>query len=299
MKVFVTGASGYVGTAIVAALVRAGHQVTGQHQAPGSEAALRKAGATPVRAALGSFAALVPQLAQQDAVIHTAADYQPPHDREAIDALLAGARAAGRPYFVLYTSGVWVLGERTTPVAEDAPCDHPAAAVAWRVAHEQLVLEAKQGPIATAVIRPGMVFGGRGGMFSSWMESATKEGAAAFVGTGRQRWSYVHHEDLAELYRAVLEKRAAGIFHGVDGRAEPVGDAARAIAAAAGKSGAVRAIPVEEARKMLGPMADALAMDQVVATARAREVGWAPRHRGFGEEAAQTLRDWQAAHRAA
>src|SRR5512142_1949582 len=292
MKVLVTGASGYVGSAVTAALVRARHQVTGQHHDPARAAAVARLGATPVRAELGRFAALAPVLAQQDAVVHTAADYQPDHDREAIEALLAGARAAGRPFFVLYTSGVWVLGEQPSPVAEDAPADHPAAAVAWRVAHERRVLDAAAAPVGVAVVRPGMVYGGRSGLFGSWLRSATQEGAAAFVGTGRQRWSFVHHEDLAELYRAVLEHRASGIFHGVDGRPERVEDAARAVSAAAGKDGA-RAIPVEEARKELGPMADALAMDQAVVTRRAGEVGWTPRHRGFVADAPATLREWR------
>jgi len=292
MNVFVTGASGYVGSAVVAALVRAGHQVTGQHHAPGSEALVLGLGARAVRAELGRFSELVPLLSQQDAVVHAAVDYQPPHDREAVDALLSGARRAGRPYAILYTSGVWVLGEQRAAAAEDALADHPAAAVAWRVEHERHVLEAGGGKITSAVVRPGMVFGGRGGMFASWFESALREGAAAFVGTGRQHWSHVHHEDLAELYRLVVERRASGIFHGVDGRPELVQDSARAASEAAGK-GAVRAIPVEEARKTLGPVADALAMDQVVRSGRGREVGWAPRHLGFSAEAQGSFRDWR------
>ncbi len=292
MNVLVTGASGYVGSAITAALVRAGHQVTGQYHSAASERLLRTLGATPVRAELGRFSELVPVLSRQEAAVHAAADYQPPHDREAVDAILAGARAAGKPYRIIYTSGVWVMGERRTAVAEDAPADHPAQAVAWRVAHEKLVLDAAGGPITTAVIRPGMVYGGKGGLFVPWLESTVKEGAAAFVGTGGQHWAYVHREDLAELYRRVLERGASGIFHGVDGHPERVEDAARAISAAAGR-GAVRAIPVEEARKSMGPMADALAMDQVVVSARTREVGWAPRRNSFSAEAPQTLREWR------
>jgi len=153
MNVFVTGASGYVGSGITAALVRAGHRVTGQHRSPAGEPLLRALGATPVQAELGRFSELVPILSRQDAVIHAAADYQPPHDREAIEAMLGGARAAGRQYSVIYTSGVWVLGERPTAVAEDCAADRPAQAVAWRVGHEQLVLQAGGGDVTAAVIR--------------------------------------------------------------------------------------------------------------------------------------------------
>src|SRR5512144_1026609 len=114
MNVLVTGASGFVGSAITATLLRAGHHVTGQHHSDASERLVRELGATPVRAELGRFSELVPVLSRQDAVIHAAVDYQPLHDREAVDAMLEGARAARRPYGILYTSGLWVMGERAT-----------------------------------------------------------------------------------------------------------------------------------------------------------------------------------------
>jgi nucleoside-diphosphate-sugar epimerase len=294
MKVFVTGATGYVGAAVTAALVKAGHQVTGLSRHGDRDGAVAALGARPIRGELGGLKALVPQMAEHDALIHAAVDYGlgPPADEEAILALLAAAGQAGRAMQVVYTSGVWVLGETRTKATEGAPLLQPAAAVAWRVGHERRVLESATHNVTTAVIRPGIVFGERRGLVSPWFAGAAKEGVARFVGSGQQRWAFIHRDDLAALYRAVLERRAAGIFHGVDGASPTVRAAAEAASHAAGK-GAVQAIPVEEARKTMGPMADALAMDQVVASARGAEVGWTPAHPPFVQDAAAAFREWR------
>jgi nucleoside-diphosphate-sugar epimerase len=296
MKVFVTGGTGYVGGAVVQALVRAGHEVTAVSRSGHGDGVVAALGAKPVRGALGSLAALAGRIAEHDAAIHTAIDYGlgPPADAEAIGALLDGARQAARPFAVVYTSGVWVLGHTAAPASEAEPIVRPAAAVAWRPPHEKRVLEAATDRVATAVIRPGIVFGEKRGLVTPWFASAAKEGRASFVGTGEQRWAFVHRADLAELYRAVVERRARGVFHGVDGASPTVAEAAAAASRAAGKGGAVRAIPVEEARGTMGPMADALAMDQRVVSARGAEVGWAPRHPPFPQDAANAYREWSA-----
>ncbi|HEX9052240.1 MAG TPA: NAD-dependent epimerase/dehydratase family protein [Anaeromyxobacter sp.] len=295
MKVFVTGGTGYVGSAIVQALVRAGHAVTATSRSDAGERAIAALGATPIRGALGGLSALAGRIAEHDAAIHAAIDYGlgPPADAEAVGALLDGARQAGRSFAVIYTSGVWVLGPCGAPASEAEPIVRPAAAVAWRPPHERRVLEAATERIATAVVRPGIVFGERRGLVAPWFESAAREGRASFVGPGTQRWALVHRADLAELYRLVAERRARGIFHGVDGASPTVAAAAGAASRAAGAGGAVRAIPVEEARRTMGPMADALAMDQVVVSARGAGVGWAPRHPPFTEDAPDAFREWR------
>jgi nucleoside-diphosphate-sugar epimerase len=295
MKVFVTGATGYVGSAVVQALVRGGHEVTGLSRDGEKDGTVARLGARPVRGALGALRALVRTMSEHDALVHLAIDYGlgPPADLEAVDAMLAAAGQAGRELHVVYTSGVWVLGETRTPATEGTPLLRPAAAVTWRPPHEKRVLEAATERIHTAVVRPGMVFGGKGGIVNAWFDSAVKDGAAAFVGGGANRWALVHREDLAELYRAIVERGARGVFHGVDGASPAVRDAAAAASRAAGKGGAVKPIPVEEARKTFGPMADALAMDQVVVSARGAEVGWAPRRAPFVAGAEDAFREWR------
>ncbi len=295
MRVFVTGATGYVGSAVVKAFVDRGHRVTGLARAPEKDAALKALGADPVRGSLPDLPRMQEALADADVLVHCAMDYAlgPAGDRAAIDALLAAARASGAPRCVIYTSGVWVVGETRSPAGEDAPTDHPAAAVAWRPAHERLVLAAATGPLAAAVIRPGIVWGERRGLMAGFLEAGARGEAAAHVGPGENRWPPVHRDDLAQLYRAVAESGARGVFHGVDGSAPRVKDLAAALAAAAG-GGTTRAIPLEEARKSMGPMADALAMDQVVVSTRAAEVGWKPLRPRFPEAARDAFREWKA-----
>lgn len=296
MRVFVTGGTGYVGSAVVRALVGAGHRVASLSRSPERDAAVVALGAEPVRGSLPDLPRLAGRLSEHDALVHVAMDYGlgPPADRAALEALLAAARAAGEPRSVVYTSGVWVLGETSGPTGEDGSTARPAAAVAWRPAHEKLVLDAASGSLATAVVRPGIVWGEKRGLLIGFMESARKDGAAAHVGNGQNRWPPVHREDLAALYRLVVERRARGIYHGVDGTAPRVAEIARALSEAAGAKGATRSIPIEEARKSMGPMADALAMDQVVVATRSAELGWKPRRPAFPGAARTALAEWTA-----
>lgn len=293
MRVFVTGGTGYIGSAVAAALLAAGHKVSGLSRSHESDTVLGRLGVEPVRGTLGAVANLVPYMAQHDVLVHAGVDYGlgPAGDAEAIDAMLAAARQGGGPRAVIYTSGVWVLGTTPKPADEDAPADRAPAAVAWRPGHERRVLDAATEELATAVVRPGMVFGERRGLVSPFFAKAVKEGAAAYVGEGANHWALVHRDDLAELYRLLCEKQARGVFHGVDGASPTLAEVARAASVAAGK-GAIRSVPLEEARKTMGPMADALALDQVVVAPRALELGWQPKQPPFIQSAGQAFREW-------
>jgi nucleoside-diphosphate-sugar epimerase len=294
VRVFVTGGTGYVGSAVVRALVQGGHRVASLSRSPDRDTVVEALGAEPVRGSLPDLPRLAGRLAEHDALVHVAMDYGlgPPADRAAVEALLGAARAAKAPRLVVYTSGVWVLGETSSPAGEDASTARPAAAVAWRPAHEKLVLDAASGSLATAVVRPGIVWGEKRGLFIGFMESARKGGAAAHVGPGTNRWPPVHREDLAALYRLLVERRARGVYHGVDGTAPRVAEMARALSEAAGAKGATRSVPLEEARKTMGPMADALATDQVVLAPRSAELGWKPSRPSFPEAAKVAFQEW-------
>jgi nucleoside-diphosphate-sugar epimerase len=305
MDIFITGATGYLGAAIVAELTAAGHAVTGlvrSPQTPEKSAHLAALGARTVVGDLKEPASYSAAAAAHEVLLH--AGFEPSRagvatDRTAVETLLAAA-GAGRVRQVIYTSGLWVLGATVgdQPADEDTPPGEPPALVAWRPAHERLVLDAAGPDLATAVIRPGLVYGGAGGLTGSYFASAVEHGAARFVGDGHNWVNPIHLHDLARLYRAVVQHqkdRGRGIFHGVDGRPLPLAELARAASAAAGRGGATESIPLAEARSRMGSYADALALHQVVQSRRGAEIGWQPRHVGFAADAATAFEEWRAA----
>lgn len=286
-----TGGTGYVGGAVAAALVRAGHAVTALNRSPQKDRALLHLGVSPVRGDLADPSTYERIAALHDTLVHVGFE-DAETDLIALETLIGAAHTEPGRHLV-YTSGTWVLGDTRGQVAfENTPLRAPARAVAWRGEHEQLVLLAADEGITPSVVRPGLVYGGKGGFVSPYFASAAETGAAAFVGDGRNHLSLVYREDLAQLYRLVVERRGWGIFHGVDGVPLIVEEVARAASEVAGSAGAIRSIPMSEARGRLGAVADALCLDQKVGTRRAGELGWKPRFPSFLEGASSAAAEW-------
>lgn len=223
-----------------------------------------------------------------DAVVHVAADYTTDVaalERPALEAMIE-ALPAGRGF--VYTSGCWVYGSRGDAiVAEDAPLN-PLAIIAWRPAHEQLVLEAGS-RLRPIVIRAGIVYGDGGGIPGSMVEEAGK-GPLRVVGTGTNRWPTIRHDALAELYGAAVDHRTArGVYNATRGASVPYVEVARAASRAAGGDGAIEFLAIEDARAALGPYADALACDLQCDSSRAtRDLGWEPHRPTLLEELSNT-----------
>jgi nucleoside-diphosphate-sugar epimerase len=217
-------------------------------------------------------------------------------DRGAIEALLDAASrraAAGLPASVIYTSGVWVLGNTDRPAAEDAALN-PTPLVAWRPAHEALVDRlAQAGRVRAAIVRPGIVYGGARGIVSDLLKDA-RNGLVRVVGEGRNHWPCIYDRDLADLYvRLASHPEASGIFHANDEADERVSDIVDAIARHVMIQPDVRHVPIEEARAKMGLFADALALDQIVRSPRARALGWAPTLRSVGGNVARLLEEFR------
>ncbi|HMK72921.1 MAG TPA: NAD-dependent epimerase/dehydratase family protein [Myxococcaceae bacterium] len=301
MRVFVTGGTGYIGQGVVQHLVAAGHVVTGLVRAEERVPLLTRLGARAVLGNIRDPEAYAAAAGESDALVHLGFDAgeQPAvADRTAVDTLLAAARGPHGPRTFLYTSGCLVVGKAgAAPAYEDAST---AGALfnTWRPAHEELVLAAASPELATSVVRPGWVYGGDRGAVAGYFATALDEGKAAYIGEGKNRMPLIHRDDLAELYRLVLERRARGIFHAFDQGQDRVLDQATAASRAAGRGGATRSIPLEEARKTLGPWADAYCLDQWLGSRRAEALGWKPR-RPFADTADQAFAEWRAARAAA
>ncbi|OFW31665.1 MAG: hypothetical protein A3G76_10295 [Acidobacteria bacterium RIFCSPLOWO2_12_FULL_65_11] len=304
MRIFLTGATGYVGSAVLDALVRAGHDVTALVRDNEKAARIAARGGRPVVGNLAEPESFKSAAEAQDGYIHTAFDGAagrgPSVERAAIEAMIAAAkrpRTAGSTApaarFIIYTSGVWVLGQSPEPVAEDTPLN-PIPLVSWRPEHEQLVLNAATARVRTLVVRPGVVYGSGGGMVGDLLKAANN-GLVRVVGDGNNHWPLVYDRDLADLYaRLTAHEDASGVFHANDEGDERVNDLVSAIAPYVAMPPDVRHVPIDEARQQMGPFADALALDQRVRSPRARALGWTPSLRSVGSNAARLLDEWRA-----
>jgi nucleoside-diphosphate-sugar epimerase len=307
MKVFVTGATGYIGPAVLTALHRAGHFAVGLARDKERAAATPGPGREWVIGNLRDARTYAFEASACDAILHLGADMSSfaTVDKISVETLLsAAAKGDGKKVFV-YTSGVWVFGATgETPVDEDSTLN-PAPLIAARALHEQLALGASSDQLTTAVVRPGIVYGGRGGIVSGFFADAVSNGRPTVVGDGNNRWAGVYLGDLCDLYVRLLEsafspavRRLAPkerVFHAVAPPSETVSSIARAASRAAGREDTVHFWPLEEAREKLGGYAEALALDQVVGSKRSEAVlGWRPRFRGFVPNAPELFEEWKA-----
>lgn len=304
MRIFLTGATGYVGSAVLDALLRAGHQVTALVRDNHKGARVAGKGAHPVVGTLADPESYRAAADAHDGYIHTAFEssaHAVASDRQTIDTLLAAARRprtahslSTAPRFFIYTSGLWVLGRAPEPIDETAPLN-PIPMVQWRAEHERIVLAANAANLRTAVVRPGMVYGGSGGTVGDLFKMAIN-GLVRVIGDGNNHWPLIYDRDLADLYARIAGREdATGVFNANDEGDERVNDIVSAIAPYLPHMPDVRHVPLDEARSKMGPYADALALDQLIRSTRARSLGWNPSLHSVAGNAARLLDEWKAA----
>ncbi len=219
MRILLTGATGYIGSAVLDGLLRGGHDVTALVRDNEKAARVAARGAHPVIGNLADPESYRSSADAQDGYVHAAFDRAsgrgPVIDRIALDVLLSAAKRRrtgdgnGPPSrFVIYTSGVWVLGRTPDPAGEDAPLN-PISYVSWRPEHEGILLNAGSDRVRTIVVRPGVVYGGGDGLVGDLFKSASN-GLVRVVGDGNNHWPLVYDRDLADLYVRLVASEAAG-----------------------------------------------------------------------------------------
>lgn len=299
MRIFLTGATGYIGSAVLDGLLRGGHRVDALVRNSERASLVRQRGAHPVQGDLANPASYAEAVAVADGAIHAAFEYSPRGatvDATALDALLTPVTS--RPRFVIYTSGVWVLGNQPSP-ADESVSVNPVPHVSWRPSHEARVLSAATDVLRTVVIRPGIVYGGSRGIVSDLLKDAAN-GLVRTVGPGDNHWALVYERDLGDLYaRIATNPGASGLYHANDQGDERVNDLVAAIADHVALRPSVRRVPIDEARKKIGPVADALALDQVVRSKRARMLGWNPSLHSVAGNVARLFEEWRRGREAA
>lgn len=303
MKIFITGATGYIGSAVAEAFARHGHAVWGLTRSKDKARELEAREIKPVIGTMETTSSYAQAAHEADVLIHCAAELSARYqtlDGLTVSTLLEMARTGARKKAVIYTSGVWLYGGTGASSVDESAALEEAHLIPWRGDHEKKVLDASNKNLRGIVIRPGCVYGRRGGLTGLWFAGASKNGAASVVGAGRNRWAVIHAEDLAELYVRAAESRLGGeLFNATDRSRFTVLEMAQAASAAAGAGGKVVHVTVEEAKKSMGIMAQGLALDQHVDSSKAAHMlGWHPRFGGFPERAERYFAAWKASQAA-
>jgi nucleoside-diphosphate-sugar epimerase len=283
MKVVLTGATGFIGSHILAELLGHGHEVTALVRDDPELVATR--GAIPAAVDLYDRPAVVSLLSDADAAIHTASpgdETSANLDFAVIDAAIEGFAGTGKPY--LHISGLWIFGDNSS-ITEESPTKSPAL-VAWHPAIDRRVVDAPD--MRGVVIVSSVAYGDGGGALPGVLLGSPRDDAGNLImlGTGRQHWSTVHVADVANFFRLVLEDDSATGYYVVgDGRNPTVAELTEAAAVAVGAPGAVPGSD-EEAKTRVGDyFADVLLLDQGTFAAKARDrLGWPPTHPGLVDD---------------
>ncbi|MDO9454493.1 NAD(P)H-binding protein [Nocardioides sp.] len=272
MDILLTGATGYVGNAVLKRLLAAGHEVTAVVRNEDKAAEVEAVGVTPVVGDLFDPAWLATQLETVQGAIHTAAgsdDQDPALNDSVIDAVVTAFGGTPKPF--VHTGGVWTYGDNPD-IADDDP-QQPPAITSWRPAGEERLLASD---VRASVLRPGIVYGHGQGIPAMLAGGPRDEsGALTLIGTGDQHWATIHVDELADLYLVVLEKAPGGqAYAGANGTNPTVRELGEAVV---GPDGAVVDGSTDEAGERFGPaFAEALLLDQQSAGTAARALGWEP-----------------------
>jgi nucleoside-diphosphate-sugar epimerase len=283
VRVFVVGATGYIGTSVSRHLRAAGHEVVGLARSDASADCLARDGVAVHRGDLADHGSIRDAATEADAIVHAAVGVQvglvSDVDVAAVDAMIDGLAGTGRP--LILTSGVAVYaGSAAGVVDEDTPLDSALPAQIPRIQLEDRVVRAAERGVRTVVLRPGFGYGhARAGLLIRvQLDRARRTGVGAYIGDGSGLFPVVHVDDLARAYVRAVEHGRAGARFNVVGGTYSAREIAAAVSHAVGGGGHTASLSVDEARDAWGLLAGVLLDFPPVSALRATaELGWTPR----------------------
>lgn len=279
MRVFLTGATGFIGSAIVRELQDAGHSVLGLARSVAADEALAKMGVEAYRGDLSDTKSLIIGARACNGVIHTAFnhDWSTPReaaaqtDQEAITAMVGALEGSNKPFVI--ASGTALLAPGRVGVEDDVPTDLNPRSVS-----EAVALSGAERGVRTSIVRlaPSVHGTGDRGFVPMLIDVARRTGVAVFVGDGANRWPAVHRLDAARLFRLALEKAAPGArLHGVAEEGVPMRAIAETIGTGLGVP--VRSLSKDEAQTHFGWFAHFVSIDNPTSNTLTRDtLGWDP-----------------------
>jgi nucleoside-diphosphate-sugar epimerase len=292
MRVFVTGATGFIGSAVVSELIDAGHEVVGLARSDERAAAVRAAGGEPLRGTLDELDTLRGGAAAADGVIHTAYIHDFSQmgeaartDLRAIETLGTALEGSDRPLVI--TTGTALIKPGSVVTENDAI--DPATAAHPRAGAEPMAKAFATRGVRSSIVRPGASVHGEGdhGFVPVLIGIARDKGASAYIGDGSNRWPAVHRFDAAHLYRLALENGSAGsVFHAIGDEGVPT----REIAEIIGRHLDLPTVSIaaEDADDHFGWMGAFFSLDAPASSALTQErLGWWPTHIGLVEDLEQ------------
>lgn len=285
MKVALTGATGFVGSHILAELQKHGHEVTALVRDDAQAESVGASGANCAVVDLYDRSAVVGLFTRTDGAIHVASPGDATSanlDNAVVDAAIDAFDGTGKPY--LHISGLWIYGDNLS-ISEDSPIQAPAL-VAFREPIERRVL-AESG-MRGVVIVSGVAYGDGGGGVPGVLLGSPRDAAGNLImlGTGQQHWATTNVADLADVFRRALETNSArGRYVVGDGLNPTVSEVTQAVALAVGAPGAVPGTDVEARARLGDYFAEVLLLDQGTEATKARaELGWSASHPSLVEE---------------
>jgi nucleoside-diphosphate-sugar epimerase len=285
MKIALTGATGFMGSHVLAELLSHGHEVVALVRDDAEAASVAARGASPAVVDLYDRPAVVKLFTDAHGAVHTASPGDTTSadlDGAVVDAAIEAFAGTGKPFIDI--GGLWIYGDNTD-ITEESPLKAPGM-VAWKPPIERRVVEASG--MRGVVIVSSVAYGDGGGGIPRLLLGSPRDDAGnlIMVGAGQQHWSTVHVADVADFFRLALESDSARGYYIIgNGQRSTVAEISEAAAVAAGAPGAVPGSEAEARARLGDYFAEVLLLDQATTADKARgDLDWKPTRPGLVEE---------------